>query len=144
MDDPRRSYMNTIKRILRCLRGIMDYAILFQTFAKNSKTQLICYSDANQCDNKVNRRNTIGNKVQFFGSSISLCSTKLPIIALSSCEAEYIFRSYVACQSHQVELVLEELKQLVKLQTNNKKTINLKRNSILHGKSYMLRLYFIA
>ena len=61
------------------------------------------------------------------------------MVPLSSCEDEYIAGSYVACQTIWIRSVLEEMTVEVKkplvLQIDNKSTINLAKNSVLHGRS---------
>jgi len=60
---------------------------------------LIGYSDVEWCGDKTDRRSTVGS-VFFLGKApISWSSTKEPVVALSSCEAEYIAASEVACQA---------------------------------------------
>jgi len=70
---------------------------------------------------------------------ISLCSKRQSVVALSSCEAEYIASAKVACQSLWWESVLEELrleyKKPVQLQVDNKSAIDLSKNPFSHGKS---------
>jgi hypothetical protein len=43
-------------------------------------------------------------------ASVSWCSRKQPVVALSSCESEYIVGSYAACQALWIESVLKEMK----------------------------------
>lgn len=70
-------------------------------------------------------------------------------MALSSCEVEYIAESYAACQAIWIESTLDELKVKVRkpliLQLDNKSSINLAKNSVLHGRSkhIKVRLHFI-
>ncbi|BAT81652.1 hypothetical protein VIGAN_03143300 [Vigna angularis var. angularis] len=73
------------------------------------------------------------------GSPISWCSKKQPVVALSSCEAEYIAGSYVACQGIWLEEVLRELmipvKAPLQLKIDNVSIINLSKNPVSHDKS---------
>lgn len=61
------------------------------------------------------------------------------MIALSSCEAEYIAESYVGCQSLWLEALLEEImievRKLVQLMVDNKSAIDLAKNLVFHGMS---------
>lgn len=72
------------------------------------------YSDADWCADKEDRRSTTGYLFQVFGTLISWCSRKRHVVALSSCEAEYITGSYVACQEIWIRYVLEEMEVKVK------------------------------
>ncbi|MCI23495.1 hypothetical protein A2U01_0044675, partial [Trifolium medium] len=46
MEDPRQSHMKAATRILRYIAGTLDYGILFPKSAKNTKLEIVCYSDA--------------------------------------------------------------------------------------------------
>ena len=65
------------------------------------------------------------------------------MVALSSCEDEYIAESYVACQAIWIRPVLEEIKVEVKkplvLQVNNESVINLAKNPVLHERSKYIK-----
>ncbi|MCI98220.1 copia-type polyprotein, partial [Trifolium medium] len=50
------------------------------------------------CGDKDDRKSTVGYIFLYGGASISWCSRKEPVVALSTCEAEYIAASLSACQ----------------------------------------------
>jgi len=68
------------------------------------------------------------------------------IVALSSCEAEYVAGSSAACQANWMQNVLEELmiklEQPIKLLIDNKSAIDLAKNPISHGKSKHIETRF--
>ena len=68
------------------------------------------------------------------------------MVALSSYEAKYITGSYDAFQAIWSRSVLEEMEVKVKkplmLQTDNKSSINLANNLILHGRSKHIDVMF--
>ncbi|WVY94805.1 hypothetical protein V8G54_033893, partial [Vigna mungo] len=70
---------------------------------------------------------------------ISWYSKKQAVVALSSCEAEYIVGSFAACQGVWLEELLKELmvliKTLLQLRINNASAINLSKNLVSHGRS---------
>lgn len=53
MDDPKRTQINATRRVLRYLRGIIDYGIWFLDYVKNYDLERICYSDAYWCGDKL-------------------------------------------------------------------------------------------
>jgi hypothetical protein len=61
------------------------------------------------------------------------------VVALSSCEAEYIAASMGACQALWLDSLLSELKLKTEkemvLMIDNKSAINLARNPVAHGRS---------
>lgn len=75
----------------------------------------------------------------FNGASISWILRKQWIVALPSCEAEYVVTSYETCQALWIKMLLEELKMIeskkMKLFVDNKSTIDLAKNPMCHGKS---------
>ena len=131
--------MKAARRIMRYLIESTNYGILFRRDSESKEAMVTCYSDADWCGDKEDRRSTTGCFFQVFGAPISWCSKKQPVVALSSCEAEYIAGSYVACQAIWIRSVIEEIEVEVKkplvLQIDNKSAINLAKNSVLNGRS---------
>lgn len=78
MEYPTRTHMSVKIKVLRCLRSIIDYGILFLTCENNSNTNIICYLDEGQCDDKVDKGkgNTTGYYFKFFDSPICWLSRK--------------------------------------------------------------------
>ncbi|CAJ2645382.1 unnamed protein product [Trifolium pratense] len=146
IEDPRQSHMKAAMRILRYIAGTLDFGILFPKSAVNAKSEIICYSDADWCGDKVDRRSTTGYFFKYLNASVAWCSRKQPIVALSSCEAEYIAGSYAACQALWINSVLKELKINVKkpitLQIDNQSAINLAKNPVPHGRSKHIEARF--
>ncbi|MCI29936.1 cationic amino acid transporter 1-like, partial [Trifolium medium] len=82
----------------------------------------------------------------FLKAPVAWCSKKQPVVALSSCEAEYIAGSYAACQALWIDSVLKELqidvKRPITLQIDNQSAINLAKNLVLHGRSKHIEARF--
>lgn len=76
-------------RILRYIKGTLKYEVLFPSGVK-SNSKLICYSDSDWCEDRVGRRSTSGYCFKYLGGHISWCTKKQSVVALSTCEAEYI------------------------------------------------------
>jgi hypothetical protein len=139
MSNPKASHMVAAKRILRYLKGTQDFGLAFPTSNKESKIELEGFSDSDWCGDKEDRRSTSGYWFRFKNSPISWSSRKQSIVALSSCEAEYVAAAQAACQAVWLESLLDELKikyvKPVKLNVDNKSAISLARNPIAHGRS---------
>jgi hypothetical protein len=135
MSKPKTSHLIAAKRILRYLKGTKDYGLCFQRNSSNGTMELEGYSDSDWCGDKDDRRSTTGYWFSFGKSSISRSSKKQNIVALSSCEAEYV----AAAQAVWLESLLEELKinyvKPMRLNVDNKSTIILAINPIAHGRS---------
>nr|GEV32491.1 ribonuclease H-like domain-containing protein [Tanacetum cinerariifolium] len=82
--DPREPHFSALKRILRYVRGTLDYGL--QLFA-SSTTSLVAYSDADWAGSRTTRRFTSG---VFLGNNLlSWFSKRQPTLSRSSAEAEY-------------------------------------------------------
>jgi hypothetical protein len=115
MNSPRKSHLIAAKRILRYVKGTVNYGVLFPKHEAKSAVKLIGYSDSDWCGDRVDRRSTSGYVFLLNGAAISWSSRKQPVTALSSCEAEYVAGSYAACQLVWLESLIMELKcELVK------------------------------
>ena len=76
MSEPRVSHMKAARRILRYLKGSIDYGILFRRDSEGKEVTVTCFSDADWCGDKEDRRSTTGYFFQVFGAPISWCSKK--------------------------------------------------------------------
>ena len=80
------------------------------------------------------------------GVPICWCSKKQDVIALSTCEAEYISACSAACQANWITHLLEELNVkmsgTVELLVENKSAIDLAKNPVSHGRSKHIETKF--
>ena len=141
MQDHKVSHLLIVTRIMR-YQHETEY---FEVLLSKENEELMGYSDADWCGDKIDRRSTAGY-VFFLGKApISWNSTKEPVVALSSCEAEYIAASKAACQA--IWLCSLGINQRCKLRllVDNQSTINLAKYPASHGKSKHIetRFYFI-
>ncbi|GJS44997.1 ribonuclease H-like domain-containing protein, partial [Tanacetum coccineum] len=86
MHDPWEPHFSALKRILRYVRGTLDYGLqLFSSFTAS----LVAYSDANWASCPTTRRSTLGYCV-FLGNNLLSWSSKRQLtLSRSSAEAEY-------------------------------------------------------
>lgn len=84
---PKEIHVNAVKRILKHLKGTMDYSIIFE---KSQKQTFFCYSDSDYASDPETRRSTSGNVFMLGTSAISWASQRQKCVALSSTEAEYV------------------------------------------------------
>jgi len=76
--------------VMGYIKGTLKYGILFPKCLNGSSMELISYSDADWCGEKHDRKSTSGYLFKFLNAPISWCAKKQPVIALSTCEYEYI------------------------------------------------------
>ncbi|GAU43236.1 hypothetical protein TSUD_241260 [Trifolium subterraneum] len=118
MQKPKVTHMQAVKRIMRYLQGTIDYGILFPK-PIGHKGNLIGFCDSDWCGDQVERKSTMGYVFKLFDSPISWSSKKQTVVALFTCEAEYISACYATCQA-----------------------ISLARNPIAHGRSKHIETKF--
>ncbi|KAJ9566937.1 hypothetical protein OSB04_002903 [Centaurea solstitialis] len=86
MHDPREPHLHALKRILRYIRGTLDYGLQLHP---STTTSLIAYSDADWGGYPVSRRSTSGYCIYLGDNLISWSSKRQPTVSRSSAEAEY-------------------------------------------------------
>lgn len=96
--DPRQSHLAATKHILCYLKGRVDYSLYFPRKVDSTNGVLEAWCDADWSGDQVDRKSTFGYLFKLMEASISWCSKKQNVLALSSCEAEYISAVETACQ----------------------------------------------
>ena len=84
MSNPKDEHMVAAKRALRYLKGTPDLCEVLEGFYLHG------YSDASHSDDPNNSRYVSGYLYMFAGGPVTWSSKKQPVVALSSCESEYI------------------------------------------------------
>ncbi|XP_058783543.1 secreted RxLR effector protein 161-like [Vicia villosa] len=138
------SHFVAVKRILRYIKGSIGCGILFPTTDKGIKYNLFSYTHSNWCKNKDDRKSTDEYIFMFRETPISWFSKKKSVVALSSCEAEYIATSLCAWQAVRLMNLLKELfsedGEIVMLMVDNVSAINLAKNPITHERNKYIKM----
>lgn len=146
MERPRMPHLLAAKRIMRYVKGTLEFGLVFPNMKGEQEVELMGYSNADWCGDKNDRKSTAGYFFRFGEAPISWCSKKESIVALSSCEAEYVAASMSACQALWIDSLLQEMKVkeegVVKLLVDNKSAINLAKHPIAHGRSKHIEARF--
>src|SRR5690606_22481974 len=85
---PREAHWAALKRLLRYLKGTLDYGILLKS--NNERSDLQVYADAEFAGSNVHRKSFGGFVILFGGSPVSWRSKKQSGIAQSTTEAELV------------------------------------------------------
>jgi hypothetical protein len=108
------------------------------------------YSDSDHAGDIDDRKSTSGMVFYLGCNPISWCSQKQKVVALSSCEAEYIAASTAACQGLWlgrllIDLMMKMEVEPVVLQIDNQSAISLCKNPVFHERSKHIdtRFHFI-
>jgi hypothetical protein len=108
-------------------------------YRRKQEAQLVGYSDSDLAGDVDTRKSTTG--VVFFlgGNVITWQSQKQRVVALSSCEAEYIAGATAACQGVWLARLLAELKGeeagTFSLNIDNQSAVALSKNPVFHDRS---------
>jgi hypothetical protein len=137
-EEPHEDHLAAVKHILRYIVGTMGVGVFYPR-RRGERAELHGYSDSDLAGDLDSRKSTSG--VLFFlgKGPVSWQSIKQRVVALSSCEAEYIAVAIAACQGVWLACLLSELKdtdvEVPVLRVDNKSTISLIRNPVHHDRS---------
>lgn len=73
MDNPRKTHLIAAKRILKYLKGALNFRVLFPNETQQ-QIELLGYSDSDWCGDRSDRKSTTGYIFKFLGAPISWCS----------------------------------------------------------------------
>ena len=145
MEAPTMVHMEAVKQILRYVKGTIDIGCHYVK-AKQVENRLIGYSDSDLDGDIDDRKSTTGTLFFLYGNPITWTSKKQKMVALSSCEAEYIAATSAACQGIWLGRLLKELhgKEVnpVRLNIDNKSAISLAKNPVHHDRSKHIDMRF--
>ncbi|KAL0559071.1 hypothetical protein IC582_003660 [Cucumis melo] len=146
MESPTTTHLKVAKRILRYLRGTLDYG-LFYSSSKEFKLEGYCDSD---WAGDTNDRKSTSGYVFFIGNTaFTWSSKKQPIVTLSTCEAEYVATASCVCHAVWLRNLLKTVEILQEdptvIHIDNKSTIALAKNPVFHDRSKHIdtRFHFI-
>ena len=138
MEAPTKQHWGAVKHILRYLKGTVEFGCKYERGAE-LKPLLLGYRDSDFAGDTESRKSTTG-VVYFLGKSVvTWASQKQKIVALSSCEAEYVAAAAAACQGVWLSRLIGDLlgtKEMpVKLLMDNMSAIALSKNPVHHDRS---------
>lgn len=88
--------MSAFKRIWRYIKGTVQYGLLY---AQNSGNNVVTGYSNSDLGGMIDDRKSTCDMVHYLNDSlISWASHKQPVVALSSCEAEFMAATAAACQ----------------------------------------------
>ncbi|XP_042465799.1 uncharacterized mitochondrial protein AtMg00810-like [Zingiber officinale] len=131
MEAPTTSHLKIAKRILRYIKGTINYDILY---VFSDDFMLVGYCDSDWAGDIDGRKSTTGFLFFMGNSTFTWNSKKQPIVILSICEAEYIAATSCVCHEDPTKIYVD-----------NKFAIALANNPMFHEKSKHIntRYHFI-
>lgn len=144
MEKPSTNHWAAVKQILRYIKGTMHYGCSYKR--GHGTAELIGFSDSDHAGDVGDRKSTSGH-VFFLGKNlITWSSQKQKIVALSSCEAEYVAIAAATCQGLWLSRLLEDITGTspaqFKLLVDNKSAIALSKNPVHHDRSKHIDVKF--
>jgi hypothetical protein len=137
-----------VKQLLRYVKGTVDHVTIFPNI-DGSRLQLTVFSDADMTGDIDGQRSTSGVLVFLGSAPISRLSLKQKVVALSTCEAEYVTTATATCQAIWLRRLLGELTDVEAhppaLMVDNQLAIALAKNPVLHDRSKLIdvKLHFL-
>jgi len=147
MEAPRQEHLAAVKRVLHYVAGTVHWGLQYHPGGgKDTVPHLMGYSDSDLAGDVNDRKST--SRLIFFlaGGPIAWQSAKQKVVALSSCEAEYIAAAGAACEAVWLARLLAELVGgavlAPKLKVDNKSAIALMKNLVHHDRSKHIDVKF--
>ncbi|XP_074362407.1 secreted RxLR effector protein 161-like [Apium graveolens] len=147
MERPTVLHMNAVKRILRYIKGTLDFGLVYSR--KSGNHLLSGFSDSNFAGSSEDRKSTAGVVFNLIESVITWVSQKQYYVALSTYEAEFMAENATACQGILLKNLLSSITSEntgpVVLYVDNRSAIYLAKNPVFHGRSKHIdvRYHFI-
>jgi hypothetical protein len=136
MHDPREPHLNAVKRILRYLRGTLDYGL---TILRSSPTSLTAYTDADWAGCPDTRKSTSGYGVFLGDNLVSWSSKRQHTVSRSSAEAEYRGVANAVTEACWLRQLLSELHRPLQRATvvycDNISAVYLSTNPVQHQRT---------
>ncbi|RDX87237.1 putative mitochondrial protein, partial [Mucuna pruriens] len=87
MEAPTSTYMKAAKRILRYLKGTLDFGLFYSS---SNEFKLVGFCDSDFAGDVDDRKSTTGFVFFMGGCAFTWSSKKQAIVTLSTCESEYV------------------------------------------------------
>lgn len=146
-ENPTANCIINVKRTLRYLKDTVNLGLFFKN--KGNINVLNVYTDSDYAGDKETRKSTTGYVCFLNDGSVSWCSRRQPIVALSSTEAEFIAAAEALKEVIYLKNVIEELTEItltVNLFVDNTSAIMLIKNGKMNTRSKHIdtRFHFIC
>ncbi|KAI5336302.1 hypothetical protein L3X38_015569 [Prunus dulcis] len=142
MSAPRTSHMIAVKRILRYIKGTLDFGLTL--CPQSSPARLTAYSDADWAGCPDSHRSTTGYLIYLGNNLISWCSKKQPTVSRSSTESEYRSLAHACAETTWLSYLLVELgvhlQFPITLHCDNLSATYLAANPVFHARTRHIEL----
>jgi hypothetical protein len=144
MQRPMTEHQQAMKRIIHYVAGTLDHDLYYPRCPREA--HLVGYSDSDHAGNIDTSKSTSGILFFFGMCLVSWQSVNQQVVALSSCEAEYIAASTASTQALWLVQLLGDLlgrdTGAVELRVNSKSALALAKNPVFHERSTHIRVSY--
>lgn len=140
-------HLQTVKWILTYVKGTLNHGLVYTKGGK--EVTILGYTDSDLDKDVNDRRITGGMTFYVNGNFFTWASQIQRVVALSSCEAEFIAATMAACLGKWLIRLLTEITgprvPLVTLFVHNQSALDLMKTLVVHGRSkhIEMRYHFI-
>ncbi|KAL5697881.1 hypothetical protein ACHQM5_028985 [Ranunculus cassubicifolius] len=142
MDSPCVGHLIAAKRILRYVKGTLQFGLLYKSDVLSS---LQGFADADWAGDIITRRSTTGYCFNIGSAAVSWCSKKQQTTNLSSTEAEYVAATMATQECIWIKRILQDvgvaLESPVPLCCDNESTIKLAGNPVFHARTKHIEIH---
>ena len=142
-NDPTKADLKAVKRILRYLKGSLNYGI---RFLSQSSLTLYSFSDSDWAGCPETRRSTTGYCVYLGANCISWSSKKQTTVERSSAEAEYRSMATTAVEITWIQFLLRKIGLTMNKKTlllcDNMSALYMTKNPVFHARTKHIELDF--
>ncbi|XP_048491166.1 uncharacterized mitochondrial protein AtMg00810-like [Beta vulgaris subsp. vulgaris] len=143
MQKPMKRHLEAVRRILRYVKGTIDYGILYRN---DKEFEVVGYCDADYAGDLDTRRSTTGYVFNLGSAAVSWCSKRQPTVSLSSTEAEYRAAAMATQECVWLTQLLKDLHQPIdrgiKLACDNQSAIRLAENPVFHARTKHVEVHY--
>ncbi|XP_074323621.1 secreted RxLR effector protein 161-like [Apium graveolens] len=144
MEKPTKKHLDAVKRILRYIKGTIQYGLVY---SKDSGNNILTGFSDSDLGGQVDDRKSTGGMIFYLNeSAITWVSQKQKYVALSSCEAEFMAATAATCQGIWLRNILSRITSEavgpVVLYINNRSAIDLAKNPMFYGRSKHIDIRF--
>ena len=143
MESLSKEHFKSANRVLRYVKGTLNLGL---SYKQGTELSLVGYCDNDYGGDLVDRKTTSGAFFFLGDNNITWMSQKQRIVALYSCEAEYISLTLATCQGVWLADLIVELTRRcmkpVRIFVDNKSAIDLAKNPVFHSRSKHIKIRY--
>src|SRR5205085_10221192 len=107
MTKPTKKHIGAAKRVLRYLKGTLHHELIFE----GDLEALVGYTDSDWAGDTATRRSTAGYVFNLGSGAVSWQAKRQTVVALSSCEAEFMGQTQATKEAVWLRRLLQEVTQ---------------------------------